>query len=246
MKWIPNSISLLNLIIGCIAVAIAFGGDLYTAAILTLLCSILDFLDGATARWLNAGSETGKQLDALADLISFGLTPAVVMFIYISNSLYEVNQSGIAFVLSSPAFLITAMSALRLARFSADTEDKSWFTGLPTPANALLIVSVPFVLGITVEGAIHSFLEIFIQSTPALLIVVLLLSFLLVAPVRMFSLKVRNFGWKDNRIRYIFLACCILLLITFGLSAAPLFLIFYIILSLFDNFARFSINHKTK
>ncbi len=243
MKWIPNSITLINLLAGCIAAALAFSGDLYTAALLVLLCSVLDFLDGAIARLLGAGSETGRQLDALADLISFGFTPAVVMFYYIGNSLYEVNQSGMAFVLPYTAFLLTAFSALRLASFSADKEDKSWFTGLPTPANALLIVSLPFVLGTTPgEGTLYLLLEAFTRETALIIFTVVLLSWLLVAPVRMFSLKIKNLKWRENRIRYIFLAGCILLLIFFGLHAAPLFLIFYIILSVVDNFARISIN----
>ena len=236
MKWVPNAITLLNLLIGCVAVSMAFAGELFQAALFTALCSILDFLDGAIARYLKAGSETGKQLDALADLISFGMTPAVVMFSYITNSLQEVNQQYGVFVLPYIAFLLTAFSALRLARFSSAKEESSWFTGLPTPANALLIVSVPFVLHISTDASfVFRMLDSFTSNTVAIIIAVLGLSYLMVAPVRMFSLKAKSLKWRENRIRYLYLAGCLLLLITFGLPAAPLFLIFYIILSFFKN-----------
>ncbi len=236
MKTIPNTITLLNLFLGCAAIVAAFEGLLATAAIMILICSILDFLDGAVARWFQAGSEIGKQLDSLADLVSFGVAPACIMYQYLVVSLYRINPESALFVWPMLAFMITVFSALRLAVFNIDQKQSKHFTGLPTPANALLIASIPFVIEfMPADNTIHLLLIQLTDRFPAMLVITLVLSLLLVAPVKMFSLKTESLKWSENRIRYIFLAGCIILLITFGLAAAPLFLVFYIILSALDN-----------
>ncbi len=233
MKNIPNAISLFNLFLGCLALVFVFDAQLGVAAWLVIACSVLDFLDGATARLLNAYTKTGKQLDSLADLLSFGLVPAAIMFHYLENSLYTINPDTGHFVLSSVAFLIAVFSALRLARFTADEDEKDYFTGLPTPANALLIASIPITLGLANEdGFMFGLLNQLIGNHWFNLGFILLLSFLLIAPIRMFSLKVKALNWKQNRIRIIYIIGCIILLITFGWAAMPFFLVFYIILSL--------------
>lgn len=233
---IPNTITLINLFLGCAAIVAAFEGLLAPAALLILACAILDFLDGAIARWFQAGSETGKQLDSLADLVSFGVAPACIMYQYLVVSLYRVNPESSIFVWPMLAFLIAVFSGLRLAIFNTDERQHTHFVGLPTPANALLIASIPFVLEFAAtEHVIHRALVAATTHFPFMVILSLVLALLLVAPVNMFSLKTESLKWAENRIRYIFLAGCVLLLITFGLAAAPLFLIFYIILSVIDN-----------
>ena len=236
MKILPNTITLVNLFLGCAAIVAAFEGLLAVAAIMILICSILDFMDGAVARWFDAGSEIGKQLDSLADLVSFGVAPASIMFQYLMVAHYTLNPESSLFVWPLLAFLIAVFSALRLAIFNVDQRQENDFLGMPTPANALLIASVPFVIEyVSPENTIHAMLVQLTSSFHAMLALAIILSLLLVAPVRMFSLKTESLKWSENRIRYIFLAGCLILLITFGLAAAPLFLIFYIFLSIIDN-----------
>lgn len=236
MKYIPNTLTMVNLFLGCTAVASVFAGFLTTASVLIGLCAVIDFLDGALARWLKAASNIGIQLDALADLVSFGLAPAAILFHYMQAVFLSCKPETAYFVWSLPAFLVTVFSALRLAIFAADQNQPDFFRGLPTPANGLLIASVPFTLAFTSPDHIINTIFVFLTETYwLLLIVTIVLSLMLTAPVKMFSLKTNTFQWADNRIRYIFLAGCLVLLITFGLAAAPLFIIFYIILSLVDH-----------
>jgi len=233
MKTIPNAITLTNLLLGCIAISFIFSGEPATGAILIVICSILDFLDGAAAKLLKAHSETGKQLDSLADLVSFGLAPAAIIFHYMTNALYMLNQDNPVFVLAYAAFFIAVFSALRLARFNIDTKQKSYFTGLPTPANALLIASIPLTLVLVKpDSGTSNILMALMDNVWFTLSLTFVLSALLVSPFKMFSLKIQNLKWKDNRIRYVFFAVCVILLITFGFAALPLFMIFYILLSL--------------
>lgn len=247
MKIIPNTITLINLFLGCAAIVAAFEGLLAAAAILILVGAILDFLDGAIARWFQAGSEIGRQLDSLADLVSFGVAPACIMYQYLVVSLYRVNPESSIFVWPMLAFLIAVFSGLRLAIFNTDEKQGDSFIGLPTPANALLIASLPFVLEYAAtEHVIHRTLVAATTHFPFMLILSLVLALLLVAPVKMFSLKTESLKWAQNRIRYIFLAGCVLLLITFGLAAAPLFLIFYIILSFINHLWLIAQNRKPK
>ncbi|MDR4988189.1 MAG: CDP-diacylglycerol--serine O-phosphatidyltransferase [Bacteroidales bacterium] len=237
MKNIPNLITLANLFAGCLSVILIARGFVTEGAVLIVACSLLDFLDGAAARWLNAYSAIGKQLDSLADLVSFGFAPAAVLFYYLRNSFDSINHQGTLFVLSSAAFLITLCSAVRLARFNLDEKQTDCFTGLPTPANALLIASLPLTLAFADQHtAMHHILSQVTQHSAALLFLTGILSYLLVSPFSMFSLKVRSFSWKGNRTRVVFLTGCIVLLITFGWGALPLFLVFYILLSLIGSF----------
>ncbi len=233
MKNIPNAITLTNLLLGCIAISFIFSGDPGTGAVLIIICAILDFMDGAAAKLLKAHSETGKQLDSLADLISFGLAPAAIIFHYLDDTFNKLNQDSPYFVLTYTAFLIAVFSALRLARFNIETTQKTYFTGLPTPASALFVASLPLTLALTESDAgIPYFLELLTSKAWFNLAITVLLSALMVSPIKMFSLKIKNLKWKDNRIRYVFLSVCIILLITFGVGAIPLFMIFYILLSL--------------
>ncbi len=233
MKNIPNAISLINLFTGCVALVFIFDNQPVTGALLIVVCSVLDYFDGAAARLLKAHSETGKQLDSLADLVSFGMAPAGIMYFYLYNSLHNINHDHAQIVLSSVAFLIAVFSALRLARFNTEKEPKDYFIGLPTPANALLIVSIPLTLAATAKDSfMFKTIVLLIESPWFNLLFIAAVSFLLISPVKMFSLKIKSLKWSDNRVRIIFIAGCAVLLITFGWAAMPFLLIFYIILSL--------------
>ncbi len=236
MKHIPNSITLLNLFFGCAALVLILESYLAAASIVIGICAILDFLDGSLARWLNAGSALGRQLDAMADLISFGVAPATIMYHYMNVSFHTINPGSTFFVWPLAAFLIVVFSALRLAVFNTDGKQETSFRGLPTPANALLIASLPFVLAFTTTGSfIHNTISFMTGNFWINLAMILVLSFLLISPIRMFSLKAKSLRWNENRIRYIFLAGCLIMFIIFGFAAMPLFLIFYIFLSLTDH-----------
>lgn len=233
MKTIPNIITLTNLFLGCVAISFIFNGDPATGAAIIIICAILDFLDGAAAKLLKAHSETGKQLDSLADLISFGLAPAAIIFHYLDNAFNKLNQDSPYFVLAYAAFFIAVFSALRLARFNIETTQRTYFIGLPTPASALFVAFLPLTLALTItDTGIPHILELLTGKVWFNLLITFLLSALMVSPFKMFSLKIKNLKWKDNRIRYVFVAVCVILLITFGLAAIPLFMIFYILLSL--------------
>ncbi|MFP4064925.1 MAG: CDP-diacylglycerol--serine O-phosphatidyltransferase [Bacteroidales bacterium] len=233
MKSIPNTITLINLFLGCVAIVMTLQGQPGVAAIIIGLCAVLDFLDGAVARVLRAGSPIGQQLDSLADLVSFGVAPSAILYYYLQGA-FQLMQPGEPYILlPSLAFLVAVFSCLRLARFNIDEAQKNDFRGLPTPASALLIASIPFVLTYTDPDAlVFSFFETFITNIWPNLGLIFVISWLLVSPVRMFSLKVQSMTWKDNKYVILFFSGCLLLLIVFGLSAVPLFLIFYLLLSL--------------
>ncbi len=233
MKHIPNTITLINLFLGCVAIVITLQGQPGVAAVVIGLCALLDFLDGAAARLLRAGSPIGQQLDSLADLVSFGVAPATILFFYLQEAFQKPHPEQPHILLPSLAFLVAVFSGLRLARFNIDEEQQSDFRGLPTPASALLIASIPFVLTYAdPDSFVFRLLEALTTKLWFGLGLTLIISWLLVSPVRMFSLKVKSLGWKDNRYIYVFLAGCLLLLVIFGLSGVPLFLIFYLLLSL--------------
>lgn len=217
---IPNIITCLNLVAGCIAIERSFAGDFGGAFLWVVIAAVLDFLDGFSARLLKSYSEVGKELDSLADAVSFGAAPAFVLF----NLLRLDGMTGWVPYL---AFIVAAFSALRLAKFNLDTRQSTEFIGLPTPANALLIVSLVYLLTAQEKGPL-----LFLASSPWILIgLAALLSLLLVSEIPMFSLKFKSFAWKGNQIRYIFLLFSLILLIWLRLYAVPVILLSYILFS---------------
>lgn len=236
-KHIPNFITSLNVLSGSIAVVFILKGQLTTAVILILLAAIFDFLDGMSARLLKAYSPMGKELDSLADVISFGLAPGLIMYKLLNTSLFNENvipdlQSNLSLLqllVVGTAFLIPVFSALRLAKFNVDERQTSSFIGLPTPANAMFMCS----LALIQERGTLPAIDNFILSTPVLLALTLLFSFLLVAEIPMFSLKFKSPGWNSNRFQYIFLFCSIFLLAAFkfyGIAAIiPLFILISVV-----------------
>lgn len=238
LKHIPNLISLGNLMSGCIAVVFAVQGNLQLAAGFVILGIFLDFFDGLAARAFKVESTIGKELDSLADVVTSGLAPGIVMMQLIqfacSNDFPKILISFPPLDISTNAFLplfgllITLASAYRLAKFNVDDRQTDSFIGLPTPANALWIISLPLIL-------IYQPTEIAIQLllNPWVLIGLTLLSaYLLNANIRLFSLKFKTRSFKGNSLRYVFLIASLAMLIAFWFAAVPLVILLYILLSL--------------
>jgi|SRR5690554_3374739 len=225
-KHLPNFITCLNLFSGCIGTVFAFNGELKTAAYFVILSAVFDFFDGFIARLLDVKSTIGKELDSLADMVSFGFLPGLVMFQLIGLSLAESSTFNTSLTISLPylAFLITVFSALRLAKFNIDTRQSIDFIGLNTPMNTLFIVSLPF---------IREDYPVLMSSTFLLLGITFLMSYLLVGEFRLFSLKFNSVNWRDNKFRFTFLILSALLILFLHFAAIPLILLIYLVLSYF-------------
>ncbi|HZH54790.1 MAG TPA: CDP-alcohol phosphatidyltransferase family protein [Sphingobacteriaceae bacterium] len=220
---IPNAITCLNLISGSIGVVFAFRGQFDLVAYCMLASGIFDFLDGMVARLLGVSSPIGKELDSLADVISFGLLPGVLYFQLLQQALNSTASSlDLAGLLPYLAFLVPAFSALRLAKFNLDERQESDFIGLNTPMNAFYVLSLPFIATQHPEIILH----------PAFLITSILLTCgLLISEIRLFSMKLKSLSWAANRYKYIFLILAAALLIPLHFRAIPLILVLYFILS---------------
>lgn len=237
-KSLPNFVTILSLLSGSIATVLAFQDNLIAAACFIFAAAVFDFMDGMVARALKAYSPMGKELDSLSDVISFGMAPAAILFRILLMSLvkrdssfnYETADALHLVILFSP-FLITAFSALRLAKFNIDERQTSSFIGLPTPASAIFIASLALIL----IGKADSFLHSVILNLGVLLGVIVVLCALLVAEIPMFSLKIKSLRFADNRLRYFFLLIALLALIFFNLYAIPFVIIFYVILSIIND-----------
>ena len=241
-QHIPNLITLLNVFCGCVATVFAVMNQLELAALFVFLGIFFDFFDGLAARVLNVQSELGLQLDSLADVITSGLVPGIVMF-----QLLDMSQSGgwNAFdnatfaegsqisVLPFFGFLITMASAYRLAKFNLDENQVSSFIGLPTPANALLILSFPLILLYHNNDALNSI----ILNQWFLIGMTVLSAYLLNSKIALFALKFKNWSFKDNALRYIFLIVSLALLVTMQFLAVPIIIGFYILGSVVDSSA---------
>jgi len=230
---IPNFITVLNLFAGCIAVVQAFNGNLTTASWLIGIAAIFDFLDGMAARLFKAYSDIGKQLDSLADIVSFGVAPAAIIFQLLVNSLgyedysdiFKKSESTIPFI----AFLIAVFSALRLAKFNIDQRQADHFIGLPTPANAIFFASFPFL-----SGPLCSDPVCMLQNTWFITGLVVFHSYLLVSEISLFSLKFKSLDIRNNSTRYVFLISALILLIILHYKSIPIIIYLYLLLSTFD------------
>lgn len=221
----PNFITLLNLLSGGIAVIFAVKGDLSTAALFVFFGIFFDFFDGFLARKLNVSSEMGLQLDSLADLVTSGLAPALVLVNLIELSILP-SQDANCF-LPYLGLLVLLCSAYRLAKFNISTEQSQFFIGLPTPANALLIMSLPLILDYQNSDSYNAL----ILNPFFLVVVTLLSSFLLNAPVKLIALKFKTWNFSENASKYILIIFSLVGLILFKFAGIPLIIIFYIILS---------------
>lgn len=212
-KHIPNAITCANLFSGCIGIVYAFNGDLKTVAFFVILSGIFDFFDGFVARLLKVKSDIGKELDSLADVISFGFLPGVIVF-----QLLKVENSD---YLPYFAFLIPVFSAYRLAKFNLDTRQTEDFIGLNTPMNTFFFISLPYLA--------EQF--DFITNTWFLISITLVVCWLLISEIRLFSMKISNLSWRDNKYKFIFLILSIVCLVFMQFAAFPIILMLYILLS---------------
>jgi CDP-diacylglycerol--serine O-phosphatidyltransferase len=234
MKHIPNFITSLNLASGFAALIFAANGDLLIASWLILAAMIFDFFDGFSARLLKAYSETGKELDSLADLVSFGVAPALIIYKLLVSAFQDTVSavSGPGTILVSILIYIPVLmpvcAALRLAKFNIDTTQTTSFKGLPTPSNAIAVISVV----IAANYSSLLLLKSFISSPIALIIYTAILSILMVTRVPLLSLKFKNLKFKGNEGRYILIGLVLITFIIFGLAAAPLIIPLYLIVSL--------------
>ena len=222
-KHIPNTITCCNLISGCIATYWAFQGEYGLALLFIVIGAVFDFFDGMTARLLHVSSPIGKELDSLADDITFGFAPSAIIFNWLCGYSFHELPYPIAFIMPFVAFIMAAFSALRLAKFNLDERQAMGFIGLPTPANALF-------WGSLIVGAGQ-----WLQSSPiyiyGVIVMMLLFSYLLIAEIPMFALKFKTWGWKGNEVKYIFLLTCIPLLLIFRVSGIAIIIAWYVVLS---------------
>ncbi|MCK8491026.1 MULTISPECIES: CDP-diacylglycerol--serine O-phosphatidyltransferase [Spirosoma] len=218
LKHLPNAMTCGNLLCGCIGLVMALRGHLETASWLIGLAAILDFGDGFVARMVNVSGPFGKELDSLADVVTFGVLPATIVF-----QLCWFQELG---AISYGAFLIAVLSALRLANFNIDTRQSESFIGLPVPANAMLIASFPLMS--RYQPQYDS-----IWQNDVALGMMIAFSFMLVSEVPLFALKFKTFSWAENRIKFSFLIASALLLLLLQFAAIPLIILLYIVISLF-------------
>ena len=227
--WIPNAVTLVNLLCGCAAIVCILDVRFVTAFWFLFAAGLADFGDGLVARLLNVKSEKGKELDSLADMVSFGVAPGVILYtLFILGPLSELEQApGIGLVPAAlPVFLVTLFSALRLAKFNLDARQSEDFIGLATPSSTL------FVSGLMLIYFFDSFgLREFVISPWLLYSVSIVLALLLVSEIPMFSFKFRNLGWRGNELRFIFAAVAILLLIFLQEVAFSLIVIVYVLMN---------------
>lgn len=223
VKHIPNSITCCNLMCGCMATGAAFYGHYHWAVLMIVAGAVFDFFDGMSARALGVSSPIGKELDSLADVVTFGVAPSSILFYLFHEVHCPELLMPLRGVLPYTAFLMAAFSALRLAKFNLDERQHQQFIGLPTPANALFWGSL--VLGE------HAFLVSLRFNAVFLFLFMVLFCMLLVCEVPMLALKFKNLSWADNKQRYIFLAGCLPLFLL-GPSALAAIIVWYVAVSI--------------
>lgn len=225
-KEIPNLLTLGNLLAGCIGLWFVMQGDLVSASYCIFISLVCDFFDGFLARALQAYSDLGKELDSLADMVSFGVLPAFILFSLVEQSCGSQCTVGIfGFYKPFMVFVLALMSAYRLAKFNIDTRQSDQFIGVPTPANGLLIASLPLILRFQPEFSPY------ILHFQGLLIYAVLMSYLLVCELPLLAFKFKTWDWKSNQVKFIFLIFCIAALVMLKFAAIPVLVIAYILLS---------------
>jgi CDP-diacylglycerol--serine O-phosphatidyltransferase len=216
-KHIPNLLTLLNLFCGCCAFVYALQGEFQQVAILLLISGVADFFDGLTARWLGVASPIGKELDSLADVVSFGVVPAAFFY-------YVLNHEGISFTGGGQeAFVLALFAALRLAKFNIDTRQTEHFIGLNTPSCTM------FVAGLMLMYYNDSYgLKAYIVNPYFLYPVIAVLSLMMVSPLPMFGFKIKGLQWKGYESQLIFVAISILFLVFFRELGLSLVILTYV------------------
>lgn len=231
-KHIPNFITTLNLFSGCIGIILALQYRIDYAAYFIAIAAFFDFLDGMVARILHVKSEIGKELDSLADVVSFGVLPGIIVFQLMANSPNTPVAGSYISIFSLVALIIPVLSAVRLAKFNLDTRQTTSFIGLPVPANALFLGSLPLIKMQAGFSDSLSWLTAITDNYYILALIAIGMSLLLVSEIPLISLKFRNLKFTDNKPQFIlvFLAVISFILITF--TAIPLIILAYILLSL--------------
>lgn len=232
---LPNALTSCNLFCGCVAAVMVFRNHLDIAAYLIFIAAFFDLLDGMVARKVLSNQAFGKELDSLADIVSFGFVPGAMMFrmLQFSNmELYFHSENFIRVIQFFP-FVITIFSALRLAKFNIDSRQSNSFIGLPTPANTLLIVSFPLILK-QVPGRYD-----FVILNPYFLLIVSTISaFLLVAEIPLFSMKFKTIAFRENLFQYLLVIISLILFPVLLFTAIPIVIVLYILLSILENFTK--------
>lgn len=224
-KHIPNTLTSCNLISGCIATVFALSANYSMALSFIVLGAVFDFFDGMSARLLGVSSPIGKELDSLADDVTFGVAPSSMIFSVLFTLEYPswIPLSVVPF-LPYVAFVMAAFSAIRLAKFNLDERQTTSFIGLPTPANALfwgaLIVGCDDMLGAFPSVALILLAMVFVSS------------WILVAEIPMFALKFKHWGWSENKVKYVFIISCVPILLFFGITGISVIIAWYILLSI--------------
>ncbi|WP_198517139.1 CDP-alcohol phosphatidyltransferase family protein [Tenacibaculum sp. SZ-18] len=251
-KHIPNIITLGNLLCGTIAAIYAVRGDFYTTAILVGIGIVFDFFDGFVARLLQVQGEFGKQLDSLADMVTSGVVPGIVMVQYMLNSSHY-NDLGISswdaaldmglnidnwFTYEAIGLLLTLFAGYRLAKFNIDERQSDSFIGLPTPAMNLFVLSLPLIS----EYTSNQIIQDIIHHKYVLIVITILLSILMVSEVKLFSLKFKDYSFKNNSIKYIYLLLSLLLLVVLKFIAIPIVILLYVAMSMVKNMKKEAVN----
>jgi CDP-diacylglycerol---serine O-phosphatidyltransferase len=218
---IPNALTLCNLFCGCVGIVAVFHNDMLLASVMIVVAGVFDFFDGFAARLLKSSSPIGKELDSLADMVTFGALPSFMIYYYIQLSVPDLESIWKAYF----AFLIALFSALRLAKFNVDERQSYGFIGVPTPANALLIASFPFI------REQYPAFDVYLLNANYLIGFSLLMCLLLVAELPLFALKFKNFSWKGNEIKFIFIGISAILLFLLKFAGIPMVIVLYILLS---------------
>lgn len=226
-NYIPNTITCLNLVSGCVASVMALEGNLMYAVVWIMLAAVFDFFDGFAARLLKAFSPIGKELDSLADVVSFGVAPGMILFVLLSWLAPTLPLGGLNEYIPYWAFIIPAFSGLRLAKFNIDERQTTSFIGLPVPAHALFWSSLGYsVQPLLPQGGVWLLV--------GLMALALVSSLLLVSEVPMFSLKIKSLAWKGNELRYILVACAVIFVSIWGFLGIAGTILLYVLLSIFN------------
>lgn len=240
-KHIPNLLTLGNLFCGTFATILAVQGNFVFAGLFVVIGIFFDFFDGFAARLLNVSGELGKQLDSLADMVTSGVVPGIIMFNLLSsnnNSGSFAEDSGSMFWFGFQFYpiqllglLLTLGACYRLAKFNIDTRQSDSFIGLPTPAMSLFVISIPLIT----EYSNIEFVQNLITNNYFLISVTLLLTYLMNAELPLFSLKFKEYSFKNNLIKYLFLIISLVMIITLQYLSIPLIILFYVVLSIISN-----------
>ena len=228
---LANAVTCLNLVCGCLSILYCIRVDLQTAALFIIAASIFDFLDGFVARLANSFSPLGKELDSLADVVSFGVAPGFILF---ALFFYDSNFLGIDFDpmknwYSFAAFLLPSGSALRLAKFNIDTRQSEGFIGVPVPSMSFIVAALPFII---FDDHTPEWLSNFLVHPITLIFLILGLCYLMLSELKLLSLKFKTWDFASNKSRYILLGVGAILLVLLQFRGLPLIILAYIIISL--------------